>query len=96
MLDKSKRFTNNSALHISGYFYGSDAVHNHILFFFEPTKHKKKPDGARCRAKRTIAKEKLYLHIYQRISKIYPRLNAGVSTSIRGDITNGIGFWRQI
>ncbi|QNP30698.1 hypothetical protein [Cylindrospermopsis curvispora] len=51
-------------------------------------KHKEKPDGARCRAKRTIAKEKLYLHIYQRISKIYPRLNVGVSTSIRGDTTN--------
>jgi len=51
-------------------------------------KHKEKPDGARCRAKRTIAKEKLYLNIYQHISKIYPRLNVGVSTSIRGDITN--------
>ena len=51
-------------------------------------KHKDKPEGARCRAKRTIAKEKLYSHIYQRISKIYPRLNIGVSTSIRGDIKN--------
>lgn len=51
-------------------------------------KHKDKPDGARYRAKRTIAKEKLYNYIYQRISKIYPRFNIGVSTSIRGDITN--------
>lgn len=51
-------------------------------------KHKEKPDGARYRAKRTIAKEKLYIHIYQRISKIYPRFNIGVSTSVRGDITN--------
>ncbi|MEH2413306.1 DUF3800 domain-containing protein [Nostoc sp.] len=51
-------------------------------------KHKEKPDGARFRAKRTIAKEKLYTHIYQRISKIYPRFNIGVSTSVHGDVTN--------
>ena len=51
-------------------------------------KHKEKPEGARCRAKRTIAKDKLYIYIYQRISKMYPRFNIGVSTSIRGDAKN--------
>jgi Protein of unknown function (DUF3800) len=51
-------------------------------------KHKEKPNGARCRAKRTIAKEKLYTYIYQRINQIYPRFNIGVSTSLREDVTN--------
>lgn len=42
--------------------------------------HKAKPDGARFRGKRTIAKEKLYKHINQRIRRIYPGFNCGAST----------------
>ncbi len=45
--------------------------------------HKAKPDGARLRGKRTIAKEKLYKHINQRIRRIYPGFNCGASTGIR-------------
>ncbi|AFY69313.1 hypothetical protein Pse7367_1015 [Thalassoporum mexicanum PCC 7367] len=50
--------------------------------------HKAKPEGARFRAKRTVAKEKLYKHISERIRKIYPNFNIGASTSNRGDLRN--------
>jgi hypothetical protein len=50
-------------------------------------KHKEKPEGSRVRGKRTIAKDKLYQYISQRIRKIYPNFNIGVSTS-RSDIRN--------
>ncbi|MCR5163728.1 MAG: DUF3800 domain-containing protein [Thermoguttaceae bacterium] len=43
-------------------------------------KHKEKPNGQRCRGKRTIAKEKLYKHILQRIRRIYPNFNIGETT----------------
>ncbi len=51
-------------------------------------KHKEKPEGAKTRGKRTIAKEKVYKYINSRIRQIYPNFNIGVSTSIRGDVTN--------
>lgn len=44
---------------------------------------KERPDGKTRRGKRTIAKEKLYKHIYYRINKIHPVFNAGVSTGNR-------------
>lgn len=50
-------------------------------------KHKEKPEGSRFRGKRTIAKEKLYKYISQRIRKIYPNFNIGVSTA-RSDVRN--------
>lgn len=50
--------------------------------------HLKKPEGARCRGKRTIAKEKLYKHINSRIRELYPNFNIGVSTSDRGEPAN--------
>jgi len=50
-------------------------------------KHKEKPEGSRVRGKRTIAKEKLYVYISQRIRKIYPNFNIGVSTA-RNDVRN--------
>lgn len=50
--------------------------------------HLEKPEGATVRGKRTIAKEKLYKHINQRIRQIYPRFNIGVSTSTRNDLAN--------
>lgn len=43
-------------------------------------KHLEKPEGARKRGKRTIAKEKVYKHINKRIRAIYPGFNIGVST----------------
>lgn len=45
---------------------------------------KQKPEGATKRGKKTIAKEKLYTHIRQRICDIHPNFNIGVSTSSRG------------
>jgi hypothetical protein len=50
-------------------------------------KHKEKPEGSRVRGKRTIAKEKLYVYINQRIRKIYPNFNIGISTA-RSDVRN--------
>jgi hypothetical protein len=41
-------------------------------------KHELKPLGARCRAKKTIAKEKLYVHINRRIRDIYPGHISGI------------------
>lgn len=43
-----------------------------------------KPEGQVRRGKRTIAKEKLYKHIQQRICEIHPSFNAGISTGSRG------------
>ncbi len=46
--------------------------------------HKVIPEGQRTRAKKTIAKEKLYKHILSRICEIHPRFNIGCSTGNRG------------
>ena len=40
-------------------------------------------EGQNRRGKRTLAKEKLYKHIYSRICEIHPGFNAGVSTGQR-------------
>jgi hypothetical protein len=45
---------------------------------------KVKPAGQAHRGKRTIAKEKLYKHILERIREIHPNFNVGVSTGDRG------------
>ncbi len=45
--------------------------------------HKEKPEGKFRRSKRTIAKEKLYKSIYNRIHEIYPRFNIGTTTSLQ-------------
>ncbi|PLK42081.1 DUF3800 domain-containing protein [Emticicia sp. TH156] len=42
--------------------------------------HKEKPIGKKRRGKRTIAKEKLYKHIYARVNKLHKGFNIGVST----------------
>ncbi|MBP2644287.1 MAG: hypothetical protein H6Q67_2174 [Firmicutes bacterium] len=42
--------------------------------------HLQKPDGSRFRGKKTIAKEKVYKYINQRIRNIYPNFNIGIST----------------
>lgn len=43
--------------------------------------HKERPEGSIIRGKRTIAKEKLYKHINNRIRQIYPNFNIGISTT---------------
>lgn len=43
--------------------------------------HKKKPEGAKRRGKKTIAKEKLYKHIYSNINTLYPNFNIGATAS---------------
>lgn len=50
--------------------------------------HQEKPDGASRRGKRTIAKEKLYKLILQRIRQIYPNFNIGASTGKQGNPAN--------
>lgn len=73
--------------------------HNHIILqcldvvlgsmqFKLNDKHKIKPEGASRRSSRTIAKEKLYKHINQRIREIYPNFNVGVNTSYHADKRN--------
>lgn len=52
----------------------------------------KKPEGSRTRAKKTIAKEKLYKTISARIQKIYPHFNIGISTAFADDRTK---LWTQ-
>lgn len=51
-------------------------------------KHKEKPPGKRVRGKRTVAKERVYRHVLQRIRSIYPNFNIGISTGVRGEISN--------
>ena len=50
--------------------------------------NKEKCSATNKRGKRTIAKEKLYKEILKNIREIYPNFNIGVSTGIRGDLTN--------
>lgn len=45
--------------------------------------HKTKPIGSFHRGKRTIAKEKLYIHIRNHINNILPKFNIGISTGKR-------------
>lgn len=47
-----------------------------------------KPDGARVRGKRTIAKEKVYKEINRLIREIRPGFNVGTNTGFDGDIRN--------
>lgn len=51
-------------------------------------KHKEKPEGKKRRAKRTVAKEKLYSSINTHIRKIHSGFNIGRSTGLRGEMSN--------
>lgn len=52
-------------------------------------KHKRKKPGSNRRGNRTIAKEKLYKFIRSKISnEIYKNINIGITTGIKGDVTN--------
>lgn len=50
--------------------------------------HLEIPLGERRRGKRTVAKEKLYKHINQRIRLLLPGFNCGASTGLRGGLEN--------
>lgn len=54
------------------------------MFFRLNRLHEVKPEGARRRGNRTIAKEKLYKTIQQEIATIHPNFNIGVSTGAHG------------
>ena len=53
-------------------------------------KHKAKPEGARTRGKRTLAKERLYKHLRSRIAGVLgkPNFNVGITTGLDGDWPN--------
>jgi hypothetical protein len=51
-------------------------------------KHKDKPEGEAWRSAKTRAKEKVYKRINKRIQEIYPRLNIGETTGLKGDRAN--------
>ena len=50
--------------------------------------HKEKPEGAKRRGKRTLAKEKLYKHINIKIRDTRANFNIGITTGIDGDYQN--------
>jgi len=56
--------------------------------------HKRIPDGQKRRGKRTVAKEKLYKHIYKQISDIMPYFNIGESTGRRGEEYHD-SYWKH-
>ena len=79
------------------------ASHDHVLLqcldivlgamaFRLNGRHDAKPAGQSRRAKRTVAKHRLYQHISMRVRSIYPRFNIGESTGTQGDPTNR---WRH-
>jgi hypothetical protein len=55
-------------------------------------KHKDKPEGARRRGKRTIAKEKVYKHVLGRIRLMHQNFNIGIST---GKPNGPVSVWEQ-
>lgn len=73
--------------------------HNHVLLqaldlilgaisFRLNDQHLEKPIGQRIRGKRTLAKEKVYKAIVNRVHKIRPHFNFGDSTGCDGDLCN--------
>lgn len=73
--------------------------HNHVILqaldivmgamqFRLNDKHLAKPVGKFRRAKRTKAKERVYRHINQRIRRLRPGFNIGVTTGLDGDVSN--------
>jgi len=50
--------------------------------------HLQKPPNAKNRGKRTLAKEKVYKHILQKIKEVYPNFNIGITTGTQGNLAN--------
>ncbi len=50
--------------------------------------HKAIPEGEKRRGKRTVAKEKVYKHIYHLVQKTRPNFNIGISTGLDGNPEN--------
>jgi Protein of unknown function (DUF3800) len=89
-LNASREFR-NAALVINGEDLTEVRSHDHVLLqcidivlgamaFRLNDMHLAKPKGSRRRAARTIAKEKLYKHILQRIRRVRAGFNIGVTT----------------
>ncbi|TAE02079.1 MAG: hypothetical protein EAZ97_02775 [Bacteroidetes bacterium] len=58
--------------------------------------HLEKPEGSKKRGRRTIAKEKVYKYILQKIKNIYPNFNIGISTGLQANKANlWIGTYRH-
>lgn len=56
-------------------------------------KHLEKPEGARRRGKRTVAKHAVYRHVQSHIRQLHGYgFNIGVSTGVHGDLAN---HWRH-
>lgn len=51
-------------------------------------KHKAIPEGKKRRAKRTVAKHKVYKRIYDRIKLLRKGFNPGITTGTDGDVSN--------
>jgi hypothetical protein len=66
---------------------GMDIILGAMQFRLNNQHLQKDPDTGK-RGKKTIAKEKLYKTIHSYITDIYPNFNIGISTGIKGDITN--------
>lgn len=60
--------------------------------FYLNDKHKEKPAGQFRRGKRTVAKEKLYRHIYTKLAALHKNFNVGIST---GKPDGSISLWTQ-
>ena len=89
-LEKSRQFRDARIL-VPGDQIAEVRSHDHIVLqcldvvlgsmqFRLNDKHRVKPEGARTRGAKTIAKEKLYKHINRRICEIYPHFNIGITT----------------
>jgi hypothetical protein len=51
-------------------------------------RHLDRPEGARRRSKKTLARERVYKRINARIRECYPNFNIGISTGHQGDSAN--------
>jgi len=86
-------------IHIKADQIAEVASHDHVILqcldvvlgamqFRLNDKHKAKPENATQRAKKTVAKEKLYKHILGRVRQIYPQFNIGITTGLQGQVVN--------
>lgn len=93
--EKKLVFTPENITHVSSHSHVIlqcvDVVLGAICFRLND-RHKVIPDGKNRRAKRTIAKEKVYKEINKLIRAIIPNFNIGTTTSVKMDPLN---YWKQ-